>query len=370
MKQEHKDIIKDTLPLVKDQGLKIVTNFYQRLFEKNPQLEGMFNMTHQVDVTQRQALLNSIIALAEHIENPEKLGDALDLIAHKHASVGVTEDHYPIVATNLMEAICDTLQIEPNSKIHEAWLEAVKFAAGVLIGKEKTLYGGRKPQPIEVALSNIVTEATDVKSFIFKRTDGKDFKPHIPGQYVSLDVFSDQWDHSMKRQYTITGVPQDTTSLQITTKLDPEGTVSRHLHLSSKIGDVFSISEPFGNFTLDESNAPILFVSAGIGITPIYSLLKECERRGRKFHLVHGDRSVEHIPFYSDLKKVPKTIFLEEVRDGFEKGYVDLTKASIEEQVYLCGPQGFMQSQIGYLRSIKMDSLKIKYEFFGSLEDI
>ena len=367
MNTEYTDIIKETLPTVKREGEKIVALFYQNLFDKHPQLKNVFNMTHQKDKTQRQALFNSIIMLAEHIECPEELESTLDLIAHKHASVGVKKDHYPIVSSTLMEAVSIVLSIEPESLIYKSWLSAVEFAAEALLSKETELVAGRESELIKVYLSSVVTVAENVKSFSFKRIDGKNFTAHIPGQFISLDVEKNGWPHQMKRQYTVTGDPSDLETLTITTKLDTNGVVTSYMHNSCQVGDQFTVSEPFGTFTLDDTNEPILFMSAGIGITPIYSLIKECLRRGRRFQIVHGDRNLESIPFYNELKQLPNTIFLENPTTGFHQGYVDLREVSInEDQVYLCGPKGFMQSQIQFLRSREIH--KIKYEFFGAFE--
>lgn len=99
--QQTKDIVKATAPVLAEHGYEIIKCFYRRLFATHPELKNTFNMAHQEQGQQQQALARAVYAYAENIEDPSSLMAVLKNIANKHASLGVRPEHYPIVGENL-----------------------------------------------------------------------------------------------------------------------------------------------------------------------------------------------------------------------------------------------------------------------------
>ncbi|NUK90276.1 hemin transporter, partial [Streptomyces lunaelactis] len=73
----------------------------------------------------------------------------------------------------------------------------------------------------------------------------------------------------------------------------PEGEVSRHLHAEVGAGDRLRVSAPYGDLVLDSADAPLPLASAGIGCTPMLSMLEHLAATGHRapVTVVHGDRS-------------------------------------------------------------------------------
>nr|WP_309249187.1 globin domain-containing protein [Paraburkholderia sp. CNPSo 3281] len=86
--------MKATAPVLADHGYAIIKRFYTRLFEAHPELKNVFNMAHQEQGQQQQALARAVYAYAENIEDPSSLAAVLKNIANKHASLGVLPEHY------------------------------------------------------------------------------------------------------------------------------------------------------------------------------------------------------------------------------------------------------------------------------------
>lgn len=61
--------VKSTIPLIVSTGPKLTAHFYQRMFQHNPELKDIFNMSHQINGEQREALFNAICLSASNIDN-------------------------------------------------------------------------------------------------------------------------------------------------------------------------------------------------------------------------------------------------------------------------------------------------------------
>ncbi len=69
LSQKTIDIVKSTVPALKEHGLEITTTFYKTMFENNPEVKGMFNMDNQKSGLQPKALAMTILAAAQNIDN-------------------------------------------------------------------------------------------------------------------------------------------------------------------------------------------------------------------------------------------------------------------------------------------------------------
>ena len=79
------------------------------MFETHPQLLNIFNQANQQKGRQQTALANTVYAAAQYIDQLEVLLPAVKQIAHKHRSLVVKPEHYPIVGEHLLKAIKEVL---------------------------------------------------------------------------------------------------------------------------------------------------------------------------------------------------------------------------------------------------------------------
>lgn len=115
LEPHHAEIVSATLPLIGAHIDEITSEFYRRLFANHPELlRNLFNRGNQAQGAQQRALAASIATFATHLVNPELPHPSalLARIGHKHASLGITADQYPIVHDNLFAAIVDVLGAE------------------------------------------------------------------------------------------------------------------------------------------------------------------------------------------------------------------------------------------------------------------
>jgi len=125
-------------------------------------------------------------------------------------------------------------------------------------------------------ITAIVVETDDVKTFVLRPS--RRWTGFRPGQYVTLEVEIE--GVRTRRCYSISCAPADERSFTITVKRVAGGVVSNWLHNVAKVGDTVVIGPAQGDFTLpDPPPAKLLLVSAGSGITPVFSLLLELAGR-------------------------------------------------------------------------------------------
>lgn len=137
------EIVKSTVPALREHGVEITKTFYKNMFEQNPEVAPMFNMDRQKSGEQPKALAMTVLAAAENIDKLENLSTAVQKIGVRHCDTGVKEEHYPIVGKHLLGAIKEVLKDAATDEVIEAWGKAYEVIAKVFINTEKEIYASR-----------------------------------------------------------------------------------------------------------------------------------------------------------------------------------------------------------------------------------
>jgi len=140
MLQAQKDLVKATLPALKEHGETITQVFYKQLLEAHPEVAPMFATGDQENGRQAQRLAAAILAYAGNIDRLDLLGPAVTQISHRHAQTNVLPEHYPIVGHHLLAAIHSVLGDAATPEILEAWGAAYGQLAEIMIARERTIY--------------------------------------------------------------------------------------------------------------------------------------------------------------------------------------------------------------------------------------
>lgn len=275
------EIIKSTVPVLQQHGETITGRFYDRMFQDHPELLNIFNQTNQKKKTQRTALANAVIAAAANIDQLGNIIPVVKQIGHKHRSIGIKPEHYPIVGKYLLIAIKDVLGDAATPDIMQAWEKAYGVIADAFIGIEKDMYeqaeeqagGWKEYKPFVIAKKE--RESKEITSFYLKPEDSKPLPEFQAGQYISIKVRIPDSEYTHIRQYSLSDMPGKD-YYRISVKKD--GVVSSYLHDGLQEGDSIEISAPAGDFVLDHaSQKDLVLISAGVGITPMISMLKTSE---------------------------------------------------------------------------------------------
>ena len=124
MTPQQIELVKATVPVLRENGVALTGYFYNRMLGNNPNLKETFNMGHQRSGAQAQALAGAVLAYAENIEDPSVLLPVVELIAHKHVSLNIQAPDYNIVGENLLHSISEVLSISMEDPLIDAWAAA------------------------------------------------------------------------------------------------------------------------------------------------------------------------------------------------------------------------------------------------------
>lgn len=340
----HADLITATLPLVGANIDAITREFYRRLFEAHPSLlRNLFNRGNQAQGAQQRALAASIATFATHLVNPDlpHPAELLSRIGHKHASLGITADQYPIVHEHLFAAIVQVLGADTvTAEVAEAWDRVYWIMAQTLIDMERALYEEAGVAAGDVYRRGRVTSRADDPSGVILVTVGGLDADFEPGQYVSVGVTLPDGARQL-RQYSLINAPGRG---ELTFAVKPAGEVSGWIRDQLHVGDLIDVTVPFGDLPAPQPGVPLVLISAGIGITPMLGIL-EALPVDTRVQVLHADRSEATHPLRERqrelVEKLPNATLQLWYQDLMS---LDGVALPADAEVYLCGNDGFVRA--------------------------
>lgn len=378
------EIVKATVPVLEEHGTAITTVFYKNMFNQHPELLDIFNETNQKLGRQQTALAMTVLAAAKHLDKLAVLLPQVTQISHKHRALQILPEHYPIVGHHLIGAIKEVLGEAANDDIIDAWTEAYDEIADVFIQLEKTMYEQEMWEGFApFKITEKVEAATDIAAFtVVPVNDDIDLSKLSlsAGQYITVKTDPEDSDHIALRHYSLYSATSDK-GIQFAVRRDNRnehyGLVSNHLHDHLDVGDTILLSAPAGDFELNQdliqqNDTPLVLVSAGVGVTPILSMLEAQVTANPKRPIVwvYACQNKEHHAFDTKVNKllaaaenVEKHIFYFESGQILDEAWLaNLPKPA---DIYVCGSMMFMESIIDGLMDLDHGVDSVHYEPFG-----
>lgn len=231
-------------------------------------------------------------------------------------------------------------------------------------------------------------ETADVVSFRFQAGEPMKFD-YKPGQFMTfvLEINGEQ----ACRSYTLSSSPSRPYSLMVTIKRVAGGLVSNYLIDHLLPGQSVRVLPPTGQFNLFDIPAQkYLFLSAGCGITPMYSMSRYLtdSQMDADIAFLHSARTEVDIIFKSSLETMAQR------HRSFKLGYMlesvtstkpwhtdpvsyDIGRLSAERlrnlvpdfagrTIFLCGPEPYMQAVKSILNELKFDMSQLHHESFAT----
>lgn len=226
-----------------------------------------------------------------------------------------------------------------------------------------------------------------------------------PGQFLTLRLASTP-QHSLSsgeiavmRSYSLSQAWRaGQNAYRISVRRDPKGLASRLLHDEFAVGDVLEATPPAGDFMLQDSPAPIVLLSSGVGITPMIAMLEALVQQADAGHpplgevaFLHAARNGRELAFLDTLERWSREHAWLQVHIALSRpskadlvagrhqsvGRLELASLAGNlpgltlSHVYLCGSEGFMRAQYAALMALGLPRERLHHEFFGlgSLEE-
>jgi ferredoxin-NADP reductase/MOSC domain-containing protein YiiM len=242
----------------------------------------------------------------------------------------------------------------------------------------------------QMRVARIQKETDNVTSFVLSPIDAQPLPVFRAGQFVVLRLLVDPSKPPVLRSYSLSDLP-GADHLRISVKGELNGVGSSFLCNHAREGDRLDVSAPRGIFTLLPGENPVVLLSAGVGATPVMSMLHTlaAERSQREIWWIYGARNRVDHPFAEESRSLLKQLTrgrgyivysrptaVDQLGADFDApGHVD---AALLERIgvsrgsdfYLCGPSSFLQNMRDGLRNWGVLAGNVHTETFGSLEAV
>ena len=246
-----------------------------------------------------------------------------------------------------------------------------------------------------LVVDRVERESDTIASFYLRSADGTALPPFQPGQFLPLRLDIPGEPRPLIRTYSLSDRP-GLDYYRLTIKREPAprnqpdappGRSSNHFHNRIERGTRLRVRPPRGKFHLEATErSPVALVSAGVGLTPMISMLNAIVEAGmeRPVWFVHGARNgAEHAMGGHVRRLAAENDFVQchfrysrpadgdaEGENYDSEGHVDaslLAQLLPDEPVdyYLCGPTPFLKSVFNGLLANGVAEDRIHYEFFG-----
>jgi ferredoxin-NADP reductase/MOSC domain-containing protein YiiM len=242
----------------------------------------------------------------------------------------------------------------------------------------------------QMRVARIQKESDSVTSFILGPIDGQPLPVCQAGQFVVLRLLVDPGKRPILRSYSLSDLPA-ADHFRISVKNELNGIGSSFLCNRAREGELLDVSAPRGSFALRPGQNPVVLLSAGVGATPVMSMLHSlvAERSQREIWWIYGARNRVDHPFAEESRSLLKQLSRgrgyivysrpaanDQVGADFDApGHIDAVLlerigASQTSDFYLCGPPSFLQNVRDGLRNWGVLAGNVHTEIFGSLDAI
>ena len=217
----------------------------------------------------------------------------------------------------------------------------------------------RKGADLRGRVEEVHPETADAVTLVIR--PGADWAGHVPGQYVRVGIDVD--GVRLWRAYSLTHGPRADGRISITVKAVPDGKVSHHLVRDMRPGTLVHLEQAAGEFVLPPGGGPLLFVTAGSGITPVIGMLRNLFPVADS-GVVRLERSASYdIVVVHVAPTEPDSIFIDNLRSLDEAGMIrlvaryddqhglldvdelgELVPDLHERTTFACGPAGLLDA--------------------------
>ena len=239
-------------------------------------------------------------------------------------------------------------------------------------------------------VTGIQKESESVTSFVLAPIDGQPLSLCQAGQFVVLRMLVDAGKPPVLRSYSLSDLPA-ADHFRISVKRELNGIGSSFLCVHTQQGNVLEVSAPHGSFTLRPGQNPVVLLSAGVGVTPVMSMLHTLVAQSSQNEIwwIYGARNRADHPFREESRSLLKQLSrgreyivysrpaaTDQVGTDFDAhGHIDaalLERIGVSQgsDFYLCGPSSFLESMHDGLQNWGVPAGNVHTEIFGSLEAI
>jgi ferredoxin-NADP reductase len=200
---------------------------------------------------------------------------------------------------------------------------------------------------IPARLSAIHPEAKDVVSLHLVPASSMRFPVFEPGAHIDLSL-----GNGLVRSYSLVNAPEESDRYVVAVLRETESRGgSRFVHEKLRVGDIIDISAPRNTFPLDQDAGTSVLLAGGIGITPIYCMMRRLVESARPVRLIYCSRARENAAFSDAIAAMASThknldvVWHFDSEQGGPPRLVNLLRShGPEAHYYCCGPTAMIDA--------------------------
>jgi ferredoxin-NADP reductase/MOSC domain-containing protein YiiM len=239
-------------------------------------------------------------------------------------------------------------------------------------------------RPLRV--SGKIRESRSVISLILEPVDGAALAAFLPGQFIVLRLKPSTQAPALMRSYSLSG-EGGPARYRVSIKREAHGAAGGYIDDTLRVGDVVDASAARGSFILRTDDSPVVFLSAGIGATPVLAMLHALAavKSPSDIWWLYGAHDGREHPFASETRILLKSLIRghrhifyssPDPEDHLGLDFDALGRLDMpalrdlgvprSANFYICGPGAFMSDLTAGLIDWGIDANRIHTEIFGS----
>lgn len=226
---------------------------------------------------------------------------------------------------------------------------------------------------LKVVVSGVRQLTPRIREFQFSSVDGSPLPEYGPGAHVELHTGTEVTGPLVRHYSLIGGLglnddPRNTYRIAVQREERQGG--SAYIHQNFVPGTQLSLSIPSNNFPLDRRDTHRLLIAGGIGITPIYAMVRSLARRDQPFSVVYAGRDRDHMAYHAELEQLAGARAHVHVPGSENAGTLDIPALLAAQPagttVYVCGPTGMVAAVRAAASSLGWNDDRVRSELFGT----
>lgn len=221
---------------------------------------------------------------------------------------------------------------------------------------------------LSLVISGIRQLTPNVRAYELRHSDGKALPEFTAGAHLQIPVPGNNAE-ATSGHYSISNSPNQTGSYEIAV-LNTGGSKSAAIHQQFTLGLKLNCPPPQNHFELQPHEGSVVLIAAGIGITPLKAMAIQLLTEDRDFTLHYVAKNPQYMAYADELQQQLKdhlvTYYSEcDRRLNLTKIFKQLDNNS---HVYLCGPNGLLDSAIQVATEIGIDLTRVHFERFSPIK--
>lgn len=227
-----------------------------------------------------------------------------------------------------------------------------------------------KKEYLDVVVRAVVQLTPRIREYLLAAPDGSALPAYDAGSHIEL-LISPEGIGNTRRHYSLVGGTPSANDGRMTYRIavqrEDRARGSAHIHDKLAVGTRLSILPPKNEFRLDHRDGKSLLIAGGIGITPIFSMLRSLAFRKRPFEIVYSGRSRSAMAYVHEVAQLGREhahIYCND-ETGSQLNLTALLAAQPADcKVYICGPAGLIEAARAAAAALGWNPQRIRSELF------